>query len=122
MVKRANAKAPPEESIALRVAVLVAVLAAPAWRPRRRASAGWALRIVATVGIAAGFAYSHWARYRDGYLLKAMLAVGVLLAFGAFLKAATGIAGRRHQRGPDPAGRAVPVGPVLPRPRRPGET
>jgi transglutaminase-like putative cysteine protease len=88
MVKRANAKPPPEESIALRVSVLTAVLAATL-AATAQGVGGVGLRLVATVGIAGGFAYSHWARRREGYLLKAMLAVGVLLAFGAFLKDAT---------------------------------
>lgn len=89
-VKRANAKHDPEESIALRAAVLVAVLAATL-ATTAQGVGGPALRLAATVGIAAGFAYSHWARRRDGYVLKAMLAVGVLLAFGGFLQSATGM-------------------------------
>lgn len=89
-VKKANAKHPPEESVALRVAVLVAVLAA-SFATTGQGVGGPALRIAATIGIAGGFAYSHWARHRDGYLLKAMLAVGVLLAFGGFLQATTGM-------------------------------
>jgi transglutaminase-like putative cysteine protease len=89
-VKRANAKHDPEESIALRATVLVAVLAATL-ATTAQGVGGTALRLAATVGIAGGFAYSHWARRRDGYALKAMLAVGVLLAFGGFLQAATGL-------------------------------
>ena len=90
MIKKANAKHDPEESIALRVAVLVSVLAATL-ATTSQGVGGLSLRLAATVGIAAGFAYSHWARHRDGYLLKAGLAVGVLLAFGGFLSAATGL-------------------------------
>jgi protein-glutamine gamma-glutamyltransferase len=89
-VKKANAKHDPEESIALRVAVLLSVLAATL-ATTAQGVGGPALRIASTIGIAGGFAYSHWARHRDGYLLKAMLAVGVLLAFGGFLSAATGM-------------------------------
>ena len=89
-VKKANAKHEPEESIALRVAVLVSVLAATL-ATTAEGVGGPALRVASTLGIAGGFAYSHWARRRDGYLLKAMLAVGVLLAFGGFLSAATGM-------------------------------
>ena len=90
MIKNANAKHDPEESVALRVAVLVSVLAATL-ATTSQGVGGPSLRIAATVGIAGGFAYSHWARHRDGYLLKAGLAVGVLLAFGGFLSAATGL-------------------------------
>jgi transglutaminase-like putative cysteine protease len=89
-VRRANAKHDPEESVALRVAVLVAVLAA-SLATLSQGVGGVGLRVAATVGLAGGFAYSHWARHRDGYLLKAMLATGVLLAFGGFLHAATGM-------------------------------
>jgi transglutaminase-like putative cysteine protease len=89
-VKRANAKHDPEESVALRAAVLVAVLAATL-ATTSQGVGGAGLRLAATVGIAGGFAYSHWARQRDGYVLKAFLAVGVLLAFGGFLQAATGL-------------------------------
>ncbi len=91
MVKKANAKHAPEESVALRAAVLVAVLAATL-ATTAQGVGGLSLRIASSVGIAAGFAYSHWARRRDGYVLKAMLAVGVLLAFSSFLSAATGLA------------------------------
>lgn len=90
MIKSANAKHDPEDSIALRAAVLVSVLAATL-ATTAQGVGGLSLRIAATVGIAFGFAYSHWARHRDGYLLKAGLAVGVLLAFGGFLSAATGL-------------------------------
>lgn len=89
-IKRANAKHAPEESIALRVAVLVAVLAA-SLATTSQGVGGPVLRIAATVGIAAGYVYSHWARQRDGYLLKAGLAVGVLLAFAGFLSDASGL-------------------------------
>ena len=90
MIKSANAKHDPEESIALRVAVLVSVLAATL-ATTAQGVGGLPLRLASTVGIAAGFAYSHWARRRDGYLLKAGLAVGVLLAFASFLSMVTGL-------------------------------
>ncbi|HEX2850428.1 MAG TPA: DUF3488 and transglutaminase-like domain-containing protein [Acidimicrobiales bacterium] len=89
-VKRANAKAPPESSVALRVAVLVAVEAATL-ATLAQGVGGVGVRVAATVGIAVGFAYSHWARFREGYALKAALAVGVLLAFANFLSAVTGL-------------------------------
>ena len=90
MLKRANAKHPPEDSVALRVSVLVAVEAA-ALATLAQGIGGPALRAAATVGIAAGFGYSHWARRRDGYLLKALLAAGVLLAFASFLSTLSGM-------------------------------
>lgn len=89
-LKRANAKHPPEESIALRACVLVAVLAATL-ATLAQGIGGPSLRVAATVGITAGFAYSHWARRRDGYLLKALLALGVMLAFAGFLSAVSGM-------------------------------
>ncbi|HEX7168785.1 MAG TPA: transglutaminaseTgpA domain-containing protein [Acidimicrobiales bacterium] len=88
-VKRANAKGTPEESIALRVAVLVAVLAA-AGAAVSQGVGGPTLRVAATLGIAFGFAYSHHARYQNGYVLKGFLAAGVLLAFGSFLSQTSG--------------------------------
>ncbi len=88
-VKRANAKGAPETSVALRVAVLVAVEAATL-ATLAQGVGGLPLRVAATAGVAGGFAYSHWARQRDGYALKAVLAVGVMLAFAQFLSAATG--------------------------------
>lgn len=90
MLKRANAKHPPEESVALRVCVLVAVQAATL-ATLAQGVGGPSLRLAATVGIVAGFGYSHWARRRDGYLLKALLALGVLLAFASFLSTLSGM-------------------------------
>lgn len=88
-LRRANAKAPPEESIAFRAAVLVAVLAA-AHAVLAQGIGGPSLRVGATAGIASGFAYSHWARHRPGLALKAVLATGVVVAFAAFLQQVLG--------------------------------
>lgn len=89
-VKRANRKGKPEESIALRVAVLVAVVTA-ATALLGQGVGGPLLRVAATVGIAGGFAYSHHARNRPGYGLKAFLAFAVVVAFANFLAATSGI-------------------------------
>ena len=89
-VKRANAKGTPEESVALRIAVGVSVLAATS-ATLSQGVGGWPLRIGSTLGIAGGFAYSHHARHREGYALKAFLAVGVIAAFLHFLAATSGV-------------------------------
>ncbi|HET9443400.1 MAG TPA: transglutaminase domain-containing protein, partial [Acidimicrobiales bacterium] len=89
-VRRANAKQVPEDSVALRGAVLVAVLAAVA-ALLAQGVGGPLLRAGALVGIPAGFVYSHRNRHRDGYLLKALLAAGVLAAFASFLSGMGGI-------------------------------
>lgn len=88
-VKRANAKGRPEESVALRAAVLVSVLAASV-AVLAQDVGDPALRFAATAGIAAGFVYSHVAREREGYVLKAFLAVGVVIAFSRFLSQISG--------------------------------
>ena len=90
VVKRANAKGLPEESVALRVAVLVSVLAASS-ATLSQGVGGWPLRLASTLGIAGGFAYSHQARHKEGYALKAFLAVGVIAAFLHFLSATSGV-------------------------------
>ncbi|MBW3651770.1 MAG: transglutaminase domain-containing protein, partial [Actinobacteria bacterium] len=90
VVKRANAKHLPEDSVALRACVLVAVLAASLATLAQGIGGTW-LRLAATVGLAGGFAYSHWARHRPGYLLKAFLALGVLVAFAGFLSTLSGM-------------------------------
>ncbi len=89
-IKRANATRKPEESVPLRVAVLVAVLAATS-ATLANGVGGASLRLAATAGIALGFAYSHRARERDSYLLKAGLAIGVVIAFGGFLRSLSGV-------------------------------
>lgn len=88
-LKQVNARAEPEESVALRVAVLVAVLAS-AMAVLSQGVGGPSLKL-AVAGIPGAFWYSHHARYRDGFWLKAGLAVGVLVAFGAFLGSLGGV-------------------------------
>ena len=89
-IRRANARTAPEESVALRVAVLVAILSATL-ATLAQGVGGAELRVASTVGIAGGFGYSHWARHRSSFLLKAFLAVGVMLAFAQFLHAVAGV-------------------------------
>ena len=89
-VKRANAKGIPEESVAVRVAVVVSVLAATS-ATLSQGVGGWPLRVASTLGIAGGFAYSHHARHKEGYALKAFLALGVIAAFLHFLSATSGV-------------------------------
>lgn len=90
VVKRANAKGRPEESVALRLAVLVAVVTATS-ATLAQGVGGPPLKVASTAGIVAGFAYSHRARLREGYGLKAFLAVGVVVAFADFLSATSGV-------------------------------
>jgi transglutaminase-like putative cysteine protease len=90
-VKRINAAPPPEKSIALRVSVLVAVLAAVG-AVLQQDVGGPGLRLACIVGIPAGFVFSHLARNRDRFWLKVVLAVGLLLAFLSFLSSARGLA------------------------------
>jgi transglutaminase-like putative cysteine protease len=87
-----NAPPPPEESIALRVAVLAAVLIAAA-AVLAQDVGGPVLRVAVFLGIPAGFAWSHIAREREGFWLKLGLALGVLVVFGGFLRAVSGAAG-----------------------------
>jgi len=91
-LKRVNARLPAEESIALRVAVMVAVVVA-GLAVTGEGVGGLALQLAVVAGIPAAFAFSHVTRHRDGFLLKAGLAVGVMIAFSRFLHAATGVGG-----------------------------
>ena len=89
-LKRVNTRPPAEESVALRVAVLVAVMAGGV-AVMQQGVGGPAVQVVVLVGLPAGFAFSHLSRYRSGFWLKAGLAVGVVAVFAGFLKAVTGI-------------------------------
>lgn len=89
-LKRVNARHPAEESVALRVAVMIAVVVA-GLAVAREGVGGVALQLAIVVGIPAAFTFSHVTRHRDGFWLKAALAVGVMLAFSRFLHAATGV-------------------------------
>ncbi len=91
-IRRVNAPPPPEESVALRGAVLAAVLVA-AGAVLAEDVGGPILRVAVLVGIPAGFVWSHVAREREGFWLKLGLALGVLVVFGGFLRAVSGAAG-----------------------------
>jgi len=91
-LRRVNAPPPPEDSVALRVAVLAAVLIAAA-AVLAEDVGGPVLRVAVFVGIPAGFVWSHVAREREGFWLKLGLALGVLVVFGGFLRAVSGAAG-----------------------------
>ena len=85
-LKQVNSRGAPEESVALRVAVLASVVAAGlAVLPHGVGGAPLALAVV--LGIPGAFWFSYRARYAEGFWLKVALALGVLLAFGAFLRA-----------------------------------
>ena len=89
-VKRVNARGEPEESVAFRVFVLVAVMAA-ALAVLAQGVGGGALRAGVVVGLPAAFWFSWWGRYRTGFWLKVGLAAGVLAAFARFLAAVKGV-------------------------------
>lgn len=83
-IKAANTRRLPEESVALRTAVTVAVVAA-ATATLRQGVGGAPLVVATVIGIPAAMIFSHVTRHRDGYLLKVLLALGILAAFGQFL-------------------------------------
>lgn len=89
-VREVNKRPPPEESIALRVAVLVAVVVA-ALAVLAQEVGGDTLRLAVLAGIPAGFAFSHYARYREGFWLKVGLAIALLVVFLNFLRSLAGI-------------------------------
>jgi transglutaminase-like putative cysteine protease len=89
-LKRVNARLPAEESVALRVAVMIAVVVA-GLAVTGQGVGGTALQLAVALGIPAAFAFSHVTRHRDGFWLKAALAIGVMLAFSRFLQAVTGV-------------------------------
>ena len=83
-LRRINAPPPPEESAALRVAVLVSVMAG-AIAVINQDVGGSGLRAATLIGIPGGFLYSHRFRHRPSFWLKLALAGALLLAFGRFL-------------------------------------
>ena len=87
LLKRANANPPAEESIALRVSVFVAVMAAALGLVSQGAAAE-ALAPAVLLGIPAGYVCSHMARHRPGYLRKAVVALLAALALAHFFSAA----------------------------------
>lgn len=90
MVRRANVKGPPEESLILRGTVLVAVLTAGHAVIREQVG-GPVLAAGVLVGIPTGFAFSHWARRRSGLFVKLMLALGMIAAVVHFVVSIGGV-------------------------------
>ncbi|HUR23579.1 MAG TPA: transglutaminaseTgpA domain-containing protein [Acidimicrobiales bacterium] len=88
-LKAVNARPEPEESVALRVTVLVAVMASALALVTQ--GVGGPLLKLAVAGIPGAFWFSHHARYRDGFWLKGGLAIGVLTAFAWFLGSVGGV-------------------------------
>lgn len=89
-LKRANARAEPEDSVALRVVVGVAVMAA-ATAVIRQDIGSSAVAIATIVGLPGAFVFSHVARDRSGFVLKLGLATGLLVAFAHFLSSLGGM-------------------------------
>lgn len=83
-LKQANAPTTPEDSVALRVVVAVAVLAA-ATAVVRQGIGSAPVQVACFVVLPGAFVYSHVARHRSGFGLKVALAVGLLVAFADFL-------------------------------------
>jgi transglutaminase-like putative cysteine protease len=79
-----------EDSVRLRVAVLVTVMAS-ATAVLRVGAAGPALSVACVVGIPAGYVFSHVGRRRDDAWLKVAVACGLLAAFAAFLVTVAGL-------------------------------
>lgn len=83
-IREANTRRSTEDSVALRAAVTVAVVAA-ATATLRQGVGGGALAVAMMVGIPAAMVFSHVTRHHDGFMLKVLLALGILAAFGRFL-------------------------------------
>ena len=83
-IREANTRRSTEDSVALRVAVTVAVVAA-ATATLRQGVGGTALAVAMMIGIPGAMVFSHLTRYREGFMLKVLLALGILAAFGRFL-------------------------------------
>ncbi len=86
MKRRARVKPVPEEGIAIRAVVLVAVVAS-AWAALDETATGTVLHAVVLVGLPLGFVFSYVTRRRTGWLLKTLLTFGLLFAFAQFLRA-----------------------------------
>jgi transglutaminase-like putative cysteine protease len=79
-----------EDSVRLRVAVLVTVMAS-ATAALRVGAATPLLAVACIVGMPAAYVFSHVTRRRDDNWLKLAVAAGLLLAFGGFLAAVAGL-------------------------------
>jgi transglutaminase-like putative cysteine protease len=84
-MRRSRRKPSPEEGIAIRVVVLVAV-AASAWAALDETATGSVLHVMVLAGLPLGFVFSYLTRRRTGWVLKTLLTVGLLLAFAQFLR------------------------------------
>jgi len=87
-VRKANRRRKAEDSIPLRVAVGVAVVAS-ATAVLRQGIGGPVLFAVAVAGLPMAFVFSWWTRHRPGFMVKALLAIGVVVAFAMFLRQVT---------------------------------
>lgn len=83
-LKDANRAAAPEESVPVRVAVLLTVLLAVVALLNESIVSGWAAA-AALVLIPAGFWSSYRYRYQDLLALKGVLSIGLIVAMVAFL-------------------------------------
>jgi transglutaminase-like putative cysteine protease len=92
MSARRRGRPPPEHGIALRVAVLVAVMAS-AWAALDEGAGGTALRAAVLLGLPGGFAYSYATRRHTGRALKVCITIGLLAAFAGFLGQMTQLQG-----------------------------
>ena len=79
-----------EDSVRLRVAVLVTVMAA-ATAVLRVGAGGAVLGFACIVGLPAAYVFSHASRQRDDTWLKVLVASALLVAFAGFLIAVTGL-------------------------------
>jgi transglutaminase-like putative cysteine protease len=89
-VKKKQPGPPPEDSVALRVAVLVAVMASGTAVLRSGVTSP-VMGVACLVGIPCAYVFSHVTRHRDDAWLKGLLAAGLLLAFGRFLATMGGV-------------------------------
>ena len=92
VLRRVNANPPAEDSVPLRLSVLVTVMAAALGVVREGVAAG-ATGSVVVVAIPAGYLYSHLARHRPGYLRKGALALLAAAALARFLSTAASVGG-----------------------------
>lgn len=91
-IRHANRRRDPEESVPLRVAVGVAVVAS-AIGVLREGVGGPLLVGAVVVGLPVAFVYSAATRHRSGLLLKAVLAAAVVAAFASFVRQILGEGG-----------------------------
>lgn len=83
-IRHANRRHEAEDSVPLRIAVAIAVVAS-ATAVVREGIGGPLLGAAVVVGLPAAFAFSAATRHRSGLILKAALALGVVVAFAGFV-------------------------------------